>query len=51
MKNYLILMLELNHNKIKELQKNLEVNKTLDNYQIRIVWLLSNYLLWRQKTS
>ncbi len=42
---------ELNHNKIKELQKNLEVNKTLDNYQIRIVWLLSNYLLWRQKTS
>ena len=41
---------ELNHNKIKELQKNLEVNKTLDNYQIRIVWLLSNYLLWRQKT-
>ena len=42
---------ELNHNKIKELQKNLEVNKTLGNYQIRIVWLLSNYLLWRQKTS
>ena len=42
---------ELNHNKIKELQKNLEVNKTLDNYQIRIVWLLSNYLLWRQTTS
>ena len=42
---------ELNHNKIKELQKNLEVNKTLDNYQIRIVWLLSNYSLWRQKTS
>ena len=41
---------ELNHNKINELQKNLEENTTLDNYQIRIVWILTNYLLWRQNT-
>ena len=41
---------ELNHNRIEELRQNLVNNDILDNYQIRTVWLLTNYLLWRQNT-
>ena len=42
---------ELNHNRIEELRKNLVNNDILDSYQIRTVWLLINYLLWRQNIS
>ena len=41
---------ELNHDRIEELRQNLVNNDILDNYQIRTVWLLTNYLLWRQNT-
>jgi asparagine synthase (glutamine-hydrolysing) len=42
---------ELNHTKIEELRKNLVNNDVLDNFQIRKIWVLTNYLLWRQHTS
>ena len=39
---------ELNHKKIEEIKQKLEKNEILDNFEIRIIWLLTNYLLWRQ---
>jgi len=39
---------ELNHKKIEELKQKLEKNERLDNSEVRIIWLLTNYLLWRQ---
>ncbi len=42
---------ELNHTKIEELRKNLVNNDVLNNFQIRKIWVLTNYLLWRQNTS
>ena len=42
---------ELNHSKIDELRKNLVNNDILDNFQIRKIWVLTNYLLWRQNTQ
>ena len=42
---------ELNHNKIKDMRYKLQSDKILENYEVRIVWLLTNYLLWRKSTS
>tara|TARA_B100000686_G_scaffold310944_1_gene354133 strand:- start:456 stop:2207 length:1752 start_codon:yes stop_codon:yes gene_type:complete len=39
---------ELNHKKIEELKLKLEKNENLNNPEIRIIWLLTNYILWRQ---
>tara|TARA_B100001540_G_scaffold317694_1_gene352203 strand:- start:349 stop:2103 length:1755 start_codon:yes stop_codon:yes gene_type:complete len=40
---------ELNHKKIEELKLKLEKNENLDNPEIRIIWLLTNYIIWRNK--
>ncbi len=42
---------ELNHKKIEELKQKLEKNDRLDNSEVRIIWLLTNYLLWRQSND
>ena len=42
---------ELNHNKIEELRRKLETEDVLENFEIRIIWLLTNYLLWRKNTA
>ena len=42
---------ELNHKKIEELKQKLEKNERLDNSEVRIIWLLTNYLLWRQSND
>ena len=42
---------ELNHNKIKDMRYKLQSDEIIENYEVRIVWLLTNYLLWRKSTS